>query len=324
MKRQRATLIVGLFVFGAACARPPAPAAEPKPVATIRVGTSGEDPPMSTWTGRGPTGFAPALVESFAAASKEEVAWSRFRWPELSDDLAARRFDVAADGVTVEPERSIVGRYTVPIARGGGAPKRETTALWVGAGREDLAEQLDDWLLAEEASGRLSALRQRYLGAAAGAPSAEPVNALLAATSERLSLMPFVAGAKMRAGVAVEDRAQEERVLARSRDYVAKAAAAIGRPPPPGERVDAFFRAQIEAAKAIQRTTPPLASRFSLDRDLRPAIDWVTRRMAALIVRIDSTHDVVARAHEELEENGLDAAHADAIGRSMAAIALGE
>src|SRR5262249_44348852 len=43
----------------------------------------------------------------------------RFRWPDLTHDLEAHRFDIAADGITVRPERSIAGRFTVPIARGG-------------------------------------------------------------------------------------------------------------------------------------------------------------------------------------------------------------
>ncbi len=48
-----------------------------------------------------------------------DVVWTRFKWPELIADLRAGQFDVAADGITVRPERSVAGRFTVPIARGG-------------------------------------------------------------------------------------------------------------------------------------------------------------------------------------------------------------
>src|SRR5262245_6292168 len=50
----------------------------------LRVGTSGNYPPLSEWTGARPDGFAPALVEAFAKTDRTELAWSRFRWPDLA------------------------------------------------------------------------------------------------------------------------------------------------------------------------------------------------------------------------------------------------
>jgi cyclohexadienyl dehydratase len=42
-----------------------------------------------------------------------------FRWPGIVADLEAGRFDVAVGGVTVRPERAVVGEFTRPVARAG-------------------------------------------------------------------------------------------------------------------------------------------------------------------------------------------------------------
>lgn len=452
-------LVALLFVLvAAACGAPVPPTAPVAPrvapartaaaaprAGAIRAGTSGDYPPLSKWSGEKPEGFAPALLEAFAQSDGHDVAWTRFKWPDLVADVRAGRFDVAADGITVRPERSIAGRFTVPIARGGavllvrrpawaGAPSalakngadttvtaraalapfdraefrvvvnrgghlervarslfraatvttlpensavrdalangqadavmtntfeaprwaegltgierigpltNDTTALWVGAEREELAERLDSWLLAEEESGRLGALRSSLLGPGGGGPSARAIDALLAATAERLALMPFVAAAKLRAKKAVEDTKQEERVIAAGTNAVAKAAVARGAAPPPRERIVAFFRAQIEAAKAVQaRISPPVtpaapgsatatpdAPAFTLE-ELRDAIARITARMAFLLVRVapsppagaSARAAVMARARADLADTQLDAAQIDALATTLAAL----
>ncbi len=335
-----------------ACAPPPSPApptvSAPVPAVApktrVLAATSGDYPPLSVARGDRYEGFAPALVATFAVSRSMDVAWSRFRWTELAEGMRAGRFELAADGITVRPERSIAGRFTVPIARGGAvlllrrpawahgtaradldrrelriavnrgahlervtrelfpaadlhaiadngevraafargdvdaamtntfeAPRwaaglagveqvgpltNDVTALWVRADREDLATALDDFLLDEEASGRLASLRAKELGPGAGPAAALVPSALFAAIAERLSLMPFVAAAKERAGLPVEDAAQEGRVLAAARAEVAKAARAVGRAAPPDTAVDAVFRAQIDLAKALQAKDP--------------------------------------------------------------------
>ncbi len=390
----------------------------PAKTRAVRVGTSGDYPPLSVWAGDRPTGFGPELVEAFAGTQRSPLAWERFRWPELLTDFRAGRFDVVADGITVRPERSVAGVFTVPIARGGavlllrrprwaGAPspgvdvRREVgaldrpelrvvvnrgghlervtrsllpsadvraipdnpgvrdafargeadaamtntfeaprwaeglagverlgplttdvTALWVRADRLELAEQLDTWLLQEEETGRLSELRARSLGQAAGEPTARPVSSLLAATAERLALMPFVAAAKEAAGLPVEDVAQEGRVLDAAFESVRRAAEKLRRPVPQRELVDALFRAQIEAAKVVQKpgTARPKDAAFTLDRDLRPAIARITSRMAFLLVRIPKgTHreSIAREARAILAESGVDP---DTVGRLSDAI----
>ena len=374
------------------CARSPAPAPAPPSVSpspagpALTAGTSGDYPPLSTWTAAEPEGFAPSLLRAFATDAHREATFVRFRWPDLANDLAAKKFEIAADGITVRPERSIAGIYTGPIARGGavllvhtarasaspddlsiavnegghlekvarekyprakirtvarnalrevleksetdavmtntfeapvlakgladlttvGPLTHDTTAFWVRADREDLATAIDDWLIASEENGKLSALRVRSLGDAKAAKTAEPLGALLAATSERLALMPFVAAAKAKANLPIDDPAQEEKVLAGAQNEVLKAAKALGRPAPPAADVEAFFRAQFEAAKEIQARSPAPAARWSLD-ELRAAIGRITRRMARLFVRLSPTDAAIAQreAHDILDGSGL-------------------
>lgn len=397
------------FVVLVACGSPQA-AETPRARPTLVAGTSGEYPPLSLWRGDRVEGYAPALASAFAAHDGDELRFARFRWPSLTDDLRAHRFAIAADGITVRPERSIAGRFSVPIARGGAillvrrpawaedlaigaldrkelrvavnqgghlervaratfhaadvralpengavrealargdvdavmtntfeAPRwaaglsgidrvgpitSDVTALWLDAGDAALAERLDDWLLDEEASGELEGLRKQWLGEGAGPRTATPIAALLAATSERLALMPYVAAAKHESGKEVVDVAQEERVLAASAEAVAQAAAKRHLSPPSRDATTAFFRAQIEAAKAVQRSAPLPKATFSLADDLRPAIARITARMAYLVVRVPRgpEEDALAAARLWLAESGLEGAQVEAIARAIAAL----
>jgi cyclohexadienyl dehydratase len=151
------------------------------------------------------------------------------------------------------------------------------------------------------------------------------VAAILAATAERLELMPFVAAAKQRAGTPIEDAAQEDRVLAASASAVVAAADKRGVPAPPAAAVTAFFRAQIEAAKFVQRRgDPPPAAAWSLERDLRPAIARVTARLAWLVVRMPPGTTVPAilpQARDMLGGTGLSAELVEAIASALAGLA---
>jgi cyclohexadienyl dehydratase len=92
----------------------------------LRVGTSGDYAPFSlradapgSVAGGSLGGFDVALAEAFARETGRELVWVAFRWPQLLRDLEADRFDVAMSGITVRPDRSIAGRFTVPVARSG-------------------------------------------------------------------------------------------------------------------------------------------------------------------------------------------------------------
>ena len=113
----------------------------------LRVGTSGDYPPFTLARKEGLTGFDVAVAHRFAHDSGRPLELVRFRWPELAGDLAAGRFDVAMGGITVRPERALVGTFTRPVletaavvlVRGEAAPTtadvdRPTTRLAVNAG----------------------------------------------------------------------------------------------------------------------------------------------------------------------------------------------
>jgi cyclohexadienyl dehydratase len=87
----------------------------------LEVGTSGDYPPFSWWPAGAarPEGFSIAIAETFARETNSKLDWVRFRWPELASDLESGRFDVALSGVTIRPERSARGRFSLPLVQSG-------------------------------------------------------------------------------------------------------------------------------------------------------------------------------------------------------------
>ncbi|NNL66384.1 MAG: transporter substrate-binding domain-containing protein, partial [Myxococcales bacterium] len=87
----------------------------------MRVGTSADYAPFSQ-PGSGPadpTGFDVEIARAYARDAGATLSLERFRWPALLDDLERGAFDVAMSGVTLRPERSIRGRFGVPVASSG-------------------------------------------------------------------------------------------------------------------------------------------------------------------------------------------------------------
>jgi cyclohexadienyl dehydratase len=98
-----------------------APAAAQQ-AAPLRIGVSGDYPPFSFAPGEDPMelqGFDLAVARAYTAERQRELEIVRFRWPELLSDLAADRFDVAMSGITIRPERSVSGIFTVPVMASG-------------------------------------------------------------------------------------------------------------------------------------------------------------------------------------------------------------
>jgi cyclohexadienyl dehydratase len=88
----------------------------------LRIGTSGDYAPFSFASETAPggfDGFDVALARGFAQAEGRPLELVRFRWPELDDALREGRFDVAMSGVTVRADRSLVGRFSLPVAESG-------------------------------------------------------------------------------------------------------------------------------------------------------------------------------------------------------------
>lgn len=96
---------------------PAATGAEEPP---LRVGTSGDYAPFSLADEGGDlSGFDVAVARAYAADRGREIEFVRFGWPDLLSALARDRFDVAMSGVTVRPERSTAGVFTVPVVESG-------------------------------------------------------------------------------------------------------------------------------------------------------------------------------------------------------------
>jgi cyclohexadienyl dehydratase len=88
--------------------------------AALRVGTSGDYAPFSTVAPDGArAGYDVELVRAYARERGLRIRWVPLRWATLERDFAAGRFDLVASGVTVRPERSLAGRFTVPVATSG-------------------------------------------------------------------------------------------------------------------------------------------------------------------------------------------------------------
>ncbi|HYY06417.1 MAG TPA: transporter substrate-binding domain-containing protein [Candidatus Limnocylindria bacterium] len=344
-------------LLAAACLHP-RPAAPP-----LRVGTSGDYPPFSLARDGTFEGLDVEVARRFAKDSGRRLELVPFRWPELTRDLAAGRFDLAMGGVTLRPERAVVGVFTRPVAEAGAVvlahqrldPRSAWLRLGVNAGghlerlaarlfprallvrthdNRALAElltsgaadailtdeleadalavsgtlrlgpftrdrkgylgrdpalvaELDAWLRAREADGTLAGLRSRWLGperARARSAVASDLDALLALVDLRLAFMPGVAAAKQKSGRPVEDPGQEARVLAAVRARGAER----GLDP---AAVEALFRAQIDAARALEQdwlAHPWEVDALDLEQAARPAL----ARISELIV--DRVADLAA------------------------------
>jgi cyclohexadienyl dehydratase len=393
---------------------PPSPA---PPARVLRVGVSGDYAPFARATDAGKLeGLDVALAERFGRDQGMALETVRFAWPALTDDLRAGRFDLAFSGVTVRPERSLAGRFSVSTAEGGAlalvrdrarfarpgaldapgvriavnagghlervarrvfpraeirpeprnddvprrlaegladaavtdtfeAPSwlarvpgaaplgpftRDRKAALVRPDAPELSEALDAWLLAREADGTLPALRRAWLGEeTARAPQAAPLRALLAAVDERLALMPYVADAKRRAGRALLDAAQEQRVREAAVRTTSEAARRAGVASPPEDSVRALFATLIDLATRVQERSlaaggPGVAGPHEapdLDTELRPAIARVSERIAFLLVRWDGSEtDAVLRdaTRDALRAGFVQPDDADALAAALA------
>lgn len=87
--------------------------------ATFRVGTSRDYAPFSYVSDGRLEGLDLSVARAYAEERGLALEVVPFRWPKLLDDLAAGRFEVAMSGVTVGPERSMAGRFSVPVADSG-------------------------------------------------------------------------------------------------------------------------------------------------------------------------------------------------------------
>ena len=218
------------------------------------------------------------------------------------------------DAAITDTREAPVWQSQFPGLRTIGPFTRDRKAFLVRADNPELSRDLDAWLLEAERNGRLETLRIQEIGKSTHPTSTtRPLRALLAAVDERLSLMPWVAEAKRTTGGPIEVPEVEVRVLAeaidRYRVALAQDPVALKRKE---EAVLDFYRAQIEAAKSIQRQTlaHPAASQRAPDltTELRPALVRINDRIATLLVALPGDIDpneVIQASREELVSTDL-------------------
>jgi len=225
-------------------------------------------------------------------------------------------------------------------AHGGVEPRvarvlsQDRKAYWVSPSDPALAASLDDWLAAREADGTLARLRTEHLGGAGdpapGGPRTAAARRVVDLVARRLLLMPEVAEAKRAARLPVEVPGREGDVYERARAAAVRDGLAV-------EPYLELVRAQVEAAKAVQRAvlagpapagagTPgaPAPGRERLDTVLRPAIDRLDASIRRALVESAplgvSVADLAAALAEDAPVPGFDAAEADRLAAALAGI----
>jgi chorismate mutase len=210
-----------------------------------------------------------------------------------------RLADGRADAVVTDDLEAPHWQATLPRTRAIGPLTRDAKAAWFPIGGEALARDFDRWLLRFEADEGLAALRARH--GLAETRTAAPIPALLASLDERLSLMPEVARAKGVLARPIEDAAQERRVHDAVRRATERAAAELGVTPPPDTALRRYIETQLRAARLVQERTlaartkeltlSPASTdadreiaRRALDERIRPALGFITERIAWLLV----------------------------------------
>jgi cyclohexadienyl dehydratase len=197
------------------------------------------------------------------------------------------------DAIVTDSVEASVWEQDSPALVRLGPFSRDRKALLVRADDASLAADLDAWLLAAERDGSLAQLRREHFDAATAAQVlATPLGALVAAVDERLALMPMLAIAKHRSGQPLVNVARETSVLDSVSAQVLALAQREGVQPPSFLAVRVFYRAVMEAAKEVQRKAAKQPDALGeqtapdLETVLRPAIDRIGARIAALIVAL--------------------------------------
>ncbi len=256
----------------------------------------------SSWRTRGDLDRPGVRIAVNRGGHLERVARSLFAQAVLEtlpDNAAVPRrlAEGRADAVVTDDLEAPHWQTGLAPTRAIGPLTRDAKAAWFPIGGEALARDFDRWLLRFEADGALAALRARH--GLAEYRTAAPIPALLTSLDERLSLMPEVARAKGVLARPIEDTAQEARVHEAVRQATRHAATALGVAPPPDTALRRFVDAQLRAARFVQIRTlaarPPdpspapteadrEAARRALDEHIRPALGFITERIAWLIV----------------------------------------
>ena len=159
-----------------------------------------------------------------------------------------------------------------------------------------LKKFVDDWLTQKIASGEFDAAFERWLSYPWNSPNSV---VLLSLMRERLQISVDVAKSKWNSDAPIEDIHRENAIVA----GLTKQAGELGLPLPWAEQ---FFRAQIEAAKIVQRELHErwrqqgqgkFNDALDLARDVRPRLDALTPKLLAAITA--AWPELCSPAHED-------------------------
>ncbi len=91
-------------------------ATRPASLAPIRVGTSGDYVPFSVDREGHLSGLDIDVMNQLTHDLGFQPTFVLFGWPTLATNVATGSFDLAASGITMRPERALIGRYSRPYA----------------------------------------------------------------------------------------------------------------------------------------------------------------------------------------------------------------
>ncbi len=92
---------------------------------TLRVAHTNDYRPFSFRDAdQSPRGIDVELAQRLAAELDVSLVWVDTSWSTLTEDLQAQRYDIAMSGVSITPQRKVVGCFTTPYLTTG------KTALW--------------------------------------------------------------------------------------------------------------------------------------------------------------------------------------------------
>ncbi|HJY42522.1 MAG TPA: gamma subclass chorismate mutase AroQ [Steroidobacteraceae bacterium] len=93
-----------------------------KATGVLRIGMTGDYAPFSVEEGSSLRGADVELAVALAESLHAQPRFVRTSWPTLMQDYAAGRFDIAASGVSVTPERAARATFSIPYHHGGKTP----------------------------------------------------------------------------------------------------------------------------------------------------------------------------------------------------------
>jgi cyclohexadienyl dehydratase len=99
-----------------------APLARIKATGVLRIGMTGDYEPFSVEQNGSLHGADVDLALALADSVHAQPRFVRTSWRTLMQDYAAGRFDVAAGGISVTPERAALAKFSLPYHRGGKTP----------------------------------------------------------------------------------------------------------------------------------------------------------------------------------------------------------